>query len=46
MEVKEKVKEVEERLIKFEVYLKIVKEECIKVTSDASKFRKVFYYVF
>ena len=39
MEAKEKAKEAEERLTKFEAHLKIAKVECIKATSDTSKLR-------
>ena len=44
MEAKEKAKEAEERLTKFEAHLKIAKEECIKATSDASKLRKALHH--
>ena len=43
-EAREKAKEAEERLAKFEVQLKMAKEECIKATSEASKLRKALHH--
>lgn len=43
-EAREKAKEAEERLAKFELQLKMAKEECIKATSEASKLRKALHH--
>ena len=43
-EAQVKAKEAEERLAKFEVQLKMAKDECIKATSEASKLRKALHH--